>query len=456
MITWSGLLIDRYCSSWSIVQMLGWLNHSRVTWLQTKRAWRFYTRRHAVLLPAGEAGMPLPEQQELSEVARLLSEPRRWLPEAGLRFCPQCLGFGMHYAYQQDYRFINCIVHGCALEEQCPGCGSPLDTRGVNCNGFVCFRCSGSLLAANFPVLRDEREISSVVTALGELEDWQAVAARLSIGYQEPSTGRAFPIWGVPSLNDKNGWYWRVLDLNPSPRVAAAIETAPISFHFIPNTSATISLESAAKQSADKALQPYKDLFVAVARHIRRSYLRGHRACWMCATAAMGRLGNGMNKQTYILPSMCCLGQAYALWCRQWDHEFGRTELWIERALNASTASDYRLPSLHAAQLGLISSFQHWTESLAVIQEAYRGSNHRAILDGVTGPPHWALLQKGAARSCPIHFRHPDLRTLGQCDRGRVWEQELAKVMAKLREIRRPSRPARASDHMTISRRPSE
>lgn len=126
MISWSRLLIDDHCSSWSIVQLLGWLNRSRVTWLKTKRAWRFHLRGQAVLLPDAQAvllpdadadadagaGTHLAEQEELSDVAHLLAEPRRWLGEDELRYCPVCVGYGMHYAYQQDDRFRNCIIHG--------------------------------------------------------------------------------------------------------------------------------------------------------------------------------------------------------------------------------------------------------------------------------------------------------------------------------------------------------
>ncbi len=437
MIAWSRLLIDDYCSSWSIVQILGWLNHSRVAWLKTKRAWRFHLTDQSVLLPDTGTATCLAKQEELREVARMLADPRRWLPEDELRYCPVCIGFGMHYGHQQDRIFRNCFIHGRPLQERCPICGNALETKGVSCNGFVCLRCGKSLLPLPAPVLRDSRQIDSVVIALDELEGWQSHTEQLSAGYQQPGTGRAFPLWGSRSPNDRAAWNWRALDLNPNSRIAAAMEPAPVGFQLVPNVArVTRLLEAEFQRSADNTLQPYELLFRCVARHLRRSYLRGHGACWKYATAAMGGLGHGRSKQIYIQPDMCCLGQAYTLWRLQWSREFERMERWLARASEASTGSDFGLASLHAAQLCLISSFQHWVRALAEIQEAFCGSDQRAILDGVTDRPHWALLQREASYSCPIHFRHPSLRTLGRCDQGSVRRREHERVVSRLREIR--------------------
>ncbi len=422
MITWSRLLIDDHCSSWSIVQLLGWLNHSRVAWLKTKRAWRFHLRGQPVLLPDAGAGTYLAEQEELSDVACLLAEPRRWLPEAGLRYCPACIGYGMHYAHQQDHRFRNCIIHGLPLREHCRSCGNALETKGVSCNGYVCRRCGESLLHLNVPRLRESSQIESVTAALDELERWQSAADQLNTGCQRPGTGRAIPLWGGLSLSSA-GAYWRAIALNPNPRVADALEPAPVSFRTVPTVARLNPIQPSLNSlSAEDTVHRYRLLFMHVSRHHRRRHLRGHGTCARYAIAAMGGVGHRIASDIYIQPDMCCLGQAYALWKVQWERELRRMEVRMERLITSDEHTDtpLGLPSLGAAQLSFVSSFQHWVDALAEIQSAYTGSDQLAMLDGVTEAPHWALLQKGTELTCPIHFRHPALTTLGHCDRGEV------------------------------------
>ncbi|WP_219928241.1 hypothetical protein, partial [Stenotrophomonas sp. HMWF003] len=275
MITWSRLLIDDHCSSWSIIQLLGWLNHSRVPWLKTKRAWRYQLRGQAVLLPDAGAGTHLAVQEGLSDVARLLAEPRRWLPEDALRYCPVCVGYGMHYAHQQDYRFRNCIIHGLPLQLQCPSCGNALDTKGVSCNAYACLQCGQSLLDASTPILCAESKGNLATVALNELEAWQRAADQLGAGYQTPSTGYAHPLWGSLSLGEKAGWYWRAIEVSPNPMVAAALEPAPSTFHFFPSAPKLISLwDDRAAWSAEHTLPAYQLMFRAVSRYLRRSHLR--------------------------------------------------------------------------------------------------------------------------------------------------------------------------------------
>lgn len=445
MITWSSLLIDDHCSSWSIVQLLGWLNHSRVAWLKTKRAWRFHLRGQAVLLPDAGADGNLPEHEELSGVARLLAEPRRRLPEAELRYCPACIGYGMHYAYQQDHRFRNCILHGLPLQERCPSCSNALETKGMSCNAYMCLQCGQSLLDASTPRLSTAGQADSAAAALDELEAWQWAADQLGTGYQTPCTGYAHPLWGNLSLGKKTGWYWRAIEVNPNPMVAAALEPAPSTFHFFPSAPKLISLwDHRTLWSAEFTAPAYQLMFRAVSRHLRRRHLRGHGACAGYALAAMGGLGGRIPREVYIHPDMCCMGQGYALWRLQWDREFKRMDSWLDRRHADDSEKQIGLPSLPAAQLCLVSSFQHWVYALAEIQNAYAGSDQRAILDGVTDTPHWALLQPGAAYSCPMHFRHPDLGALGRCDRGGVRRREHARVLSSLQEIGRQRQAFRA------------
>lgn len=457
MISWSRLLIDDHCSSWSIVQLLGWLNRSRVTWLKTKRAWRFHLRGQAVLLPDAQAvllpdadadadaGTHLAEQEELSDVAHLLAEPRRWLGEDELRYCPVCVGYGMHYAYQQDDRFRNCIIHGIPLQLQCPNCGTSLDTKGVSCSGYACIECGQSLLDARTSMLRGECQGKLAASALNELEAWQGAVDQLGSGYQTPRTGYAHPLWGDLSTREETGWYWRAIEVNPNSLVAAALEPAPSTFHFYPSLPKLISLcDQRAGRSEEHTLPAYQRMFRAVSRHLRRSHLRGHGACARYALTAMGGLRGRIPREICIHPEMCCLGQGYALWRLQWDREFKRMDAWFDRHRADDWEEQTGLPSLPAAQLSLASSFQHWVYALAEIQNAYADLDQRAILDGVTDTPHWALLQPGASYSCPMHFRHPDLGTLGRCDRGGVRRREHERVLSTLQEIGRQRQAIKA------------
>lgn len=102
-----------------------------------------------------------------------------------------------------------------------------------------------------------------------------------------------------------------------------------------------------------------------------------------------------------------------------------------------------------AAQLNLVSSFEHWVDALAQIQYAFVEQHRRVLLDGVSEMPHWALLQRGALYSCPIHFRHPDLRSLGRCDRGQVKRREQEKIFAMRNKIEQ-SRQAMSRESETI------
>lgn len=439
MISWSRLLIDDHCSSWSIVQLLGWLNRSRVAWLKTRRAWRVQLRSGAVLLPDTGAGPYAAEQEELAEVVRAISEPRRWLPEAELRYCPACIGYGMHYGHQQDRRFRNCIIHGLPLQHRCRNCNSALDTKGVSCNGFVCLQCDESLLDGSAPLPCAEHKsvsVASALEALDALESWQSFAKQLRTGYQTPDTGHASPLWEDLSSSVQAGWYWRALELRPNAMVAAALESASGNFRYWPTASKLISLrDHPMAWSADHTLPGYRLMFRAVSRHLRRRYLRGHGGCYRYALASMGGLGGRPPREIYIHPDMCCLGQGYALWLLQWDREFKQMASWLERLHARDSEKHLGLPSLPAAQLSFASSFQYWVYAMAKVQGAYAGSDQRAILEGVTETPHWALLQPGAAYSCPIHFRCPDLGSLGRCDRGGVRRREHARVLSSLRDI---------------------
>ncbi len=438
MIGWNALLVDEHCSSWTVVQLLEWLNHSPVSWLRTKRAWRFHMANEAVLLPDSHVSGASAGQEEIRQITEVLSQKRRWLPANALRYCPVCIRAGLHYRYQQDRRFRLCIVHLKRLREGCPDCGSAIDTKGTQIHGYVCSRCKKSLLVRDAPELRTLDQIERDTAIYDDLERWQWEAEMLHVGYQRAGTGYAFDLWYGLSLNSQSGLYWRALALAPNQRVAAALEPTPISFHIFPASSLSAPIQPYENEGvASDGLQPYMRLMNAVSRHLRRTHLRGHGACCRYAIGAMGGLRRRATGEVSIDPRLCCLGQAYALWRLQWNGEFQRMAGTLTLRHAGVDSNDFRLPNLGAAQLSLISSFQHWVDAIAQIQDAFGELNRRVLLDGVSEMPHWALLQERALYSCPIHFRHPDLRSLGRCDRGQVKRREQEEIFSIRNKIER-------------------
>jgi len=439
MIAWNAILLDEHCSSWTVVQLLEWLNHSPMSWLRTKRAWRFHLADGEVLFPDGHVRGSSADQVQIKEITEVLCQKRRWLPFCALRYCPACIRGGRHYRYQQDHRFRFCIVHLKRLREGCPVCGNDIDTKGVRIHGYVCSRCKQSLLFSDNPELRASNKMEVEAAVHDDLERWQWEAEMLHVGYQRAGTGHAFDLWHGLSLNSHSGVYWRALSLAPNQRVAAALEPAPISFRTFPTSplSAPAQPRWSEGGAVNDALDPYRSLLKAVSRHLRRTHLRGHGACCRYAIGAMGGLRRKASPEVSIAPGLCCLGQAYALWRLQWNSELQQMSIFLAHSSDGADSNAFRLPNLGAAQLSLVSSFQHWVDVLAQIQGAFTEQRERVLLNGVFDTPHWALLQEGALYSCPMHFRHPNLSLLGRCDRGQVRRREHERLFAMRNQIER-------------------
>lgn len=436
MISWSPEFIDGHCSSWSIVQMLEWLNSCSTTWLTSRRGWRFHLEKEAALLPDSRVDHSLVDQVEIREVARLLSQKHRWLPFASLRYCPVCISCGMHYGYQQDEQFRHCIVHITPLQTGCPTCGGDIDTKGRQCHGFVCTGCNCPIIRSAVPELRSPIRRRWDTFILDELTAWELDAERLHSGYQRPDTGQTIDLWGGLAEKGNAGLYWRALIANPNSRASAALAPPPTTFRLFPAVPLSNPIQCNSDYvAAEVILEPYELLLKAVSRHLRRTHLRGHGACCRYAITAVGRLGRGVSPEVDVHPHLCCLGQAYALWRLQWSHELKAMLEHLARGYIETRCNAVRLPSLGAAQLSLVSSFQQWVDILAQLQQAFRGSAETAILGGVGTRPYWALLQDGARYSCPIHFRHADLRAAGCCDRGETRRREIARRRAAVRSL---------------------
>lgn len=190
---------------------------------------------------------------------------------------------------------------------------------------------------------------------------------------------------------------------------------------------------------AEHVVRPYIMLLRAVSRHLRRTVLRGHGNCSEYASMAIGELGRGLTPEVCVNPNLCCLGQGYAIWHLQWDRSLKDMAEYLYRGDPVDGDAEIRLPSLHAAQLNFVSSFEHWVEAMAEIREEFSGTRKMAIIDGVGARPHWALMQRDVFYTCPIHFRHPNLRELGHCDHGAIKRQEIERRRALMHRIDRLS-----------------
>lgn len=380
------------------------------------------------------------DQSELIQVSDLLSDKHRWLNSEDLRYCPACIRCGMHYRYQQDYRFRSCIVHLKRLRTGCPTCGGSLDTKGQSSQGFVCARCDAIMLGADTFEPRAPARTAWDTFILDELESWQREAEELNKGYQRPGTDNAVDLWSGLSKNAHAGLYWHALRLNPNLRVGAALVPASRSFRLLPTSSLSRPLNCCMGHSmAEQVVRPYIMLLRDVSRHLRRTVLRGHGFCARYAAVTIGGLGRGLNPEVRIQPDLCCLGQGYALWQLQWKRSLKEMPEYLRLGQPGERDAEIRLPGLGAAQLNFVSSFEHWVEAMAVIREEFSGTGKLARIDGVGAHPHWALMQPGAFYTCPIHFRHPDLRALSHCDHGAVLRQQIESHRAIMRRIHRLS-----------------
>ena len=154
MIAWSRSLIDAYCSSWTIIQTLEWFNCIELKWMPVRRDWRVALARSIAHLAERDAndGEFVDEAEQLVAVQSALTERCRWLKDEELRYCPACVQSGRHYQYQQDKRFVRCVLHLARLQTGCPHCSVALNTKGSLVHGFTCDACGETLLKYPIPV----------------------------------------------------------------------------------------------------------------------------------------------------------------------------------------------------------------------------------------------------------------------------------------------------------------
>lgn len=449
MIAWTRSLIDAYCSSWTIIQTVEWLNCIDVMWMPVYREWRVPLVRSKVYLAQRRATERKPAEgtEQLSDVQSALGEWCRWLKDEQLRYCPVCIHSGRHYQYQQDERFLRCVLHQRRLLLGCPHCRGALDTRGSLAHGFTCNSCGETLLKYPIPGSFQGRKSLSSTDKLDELHQWLRDANASLLGYQRACTGRTLICWDGEKADSHAGAYWYALAHFPNTMVQNALAPTSHSFRQFPATPLVLPPPA---DDCKAVVRPYQDLLRCVARQIRRTYLKGHSRCRVYAMRSVGGGRSRINSRypVTLKPHLCCLGQAYALWLLQRREEL----LEISEQMTIRGLPDFevpmRLPDLHAAAASYISSFEAWVADLARIQSRVRRSNTQPMLcDPFSYSSQWALHQPGASWSCPTHLRMAGQKDHGLCDRGRVQKEdfELVIAMGQFREriLTRLDRPRR-------------
>lgn len=433
MIAWSRQLIDDHCSSWTIIQTLEWFNVIDIQWIRLKQSWKLSSvKAPALLSERTTANEAADVRAHIMDVNVALGESRRWLRDEPLRYCPACVQSGMHYRYQQDRKFRRCILHQRNLKTGCPRCGAAMDTRGSGMHGFICNSCGGTLLRNSVPGPMGASRKPSKARLLDELDRCETVATASTCEYQRAATGSSPPLWHGQGRDTDATLFWHALAHRPNARIQSALEPLPTSFRTFPTSSLSAPLlaQPHHQQQAD-AIQPYRDLLRCVSRRLRRTYLRGHAACRVHATRSVGSSSNRIQRPVTLKPHLCCVAQAYALWLLQRRIELHQIDGQLERGLYAPGKLPIRLPDLKSTALSYVSSFEAWVQTLARLQRLVRRSDRQSLLyDGVSTSPHWALLQPGATRSCPVHLRIDWLGDVGQCDKGRVLQDEREMVAA--------------------------
>ncbi len=437
MIAWSQSLIDAYCSSWTIIQTLEWLNCIDLKWMPVRRDWRVPLVRSKAHLSEGRAtdDGPADGARHLFDVHSALSERCRWLEDEALRYCPACVQSGRHYQYQQDERFLRCALHQTRLEIGCPHCGVALDTRGSLVHGFTCDACGKTLLKCPIPGMLSPGESVLHARTLDELHQWLKDANNSLLGYQRACSGHTSICWDGNRADSHAGEYWYALIHSPNPMVRNALAPTSASFRQYPATPLVIPLPA---DDCEAAIRPYQDILRCVARQIRRTYLRGHSRCRIHAMRSVGggRARTFSWRPVTLKPHLCCAGQAYALWLLQRRQEL--SSLKFDMGVHPRSEVPMRLPDLHAAAASYISSFEAWVANLARLQSLVPSSNRQSMLcDPFSYSSHWALHQPGTTWSCPTHLRLDVRKDIGLCDKGRVQREEYDLVRAMGRHSER-------------------
>lgn len=432
MISWTRSLIDAYSSSWTIIQTLEWLNCTELKWMTGRRFWRLSLVRSTAYLLEGRNSdnQSADEAEQLLDVHSVLGERCRWLQDEALRYCPSCVQIGRHYQYQQDERFVRCVLHRRRLKTGCPRCGATLDTKGCQAHGFTCSACGNSLLNCAIPGAQSISRRTSHSRTLDELHRWLRDANDLIIGKQRAFSGGTSICWGGNRTDNNAAAYWYALIKMPNSLVRSALVPTPTSFKHVQAPPLVVLLPDDDPQSA---IKPYQDLLRCVARHIRRVYLRGHSGCRTHAMTTVGGSRVQMHRWSpvTIRPHLCCIGQAYVIWLLQRREELRDISQKMSVKEYAGSEAPMRLPPLHAAAASYISSFEAWIANLARLQSLVHRSNRQPMLcEPFIHSSHWALHQPGTSWSCPTHLRLDGWKDLGRCDKGRVREEDRELIIA--------------------------
>lgn len=439
MIAWSRSLIDAYCSSWTIIQTLEWFNCIELKWMPVRRDWRVALARSIAHLAERDAndGEFVDEAEQLVAVQSALTERCRWLKDEELRYCPACVQSGRHYQYQQDKRFVRCVLHLARLQTGCPHCSVALDTKGSLVHGFTCDACGETLLKYPIPGSLKTSASVSYARTLDELHQWLKDANASLLRYQRACSGHTSICWDGDQADSHAGTYWYALIQHPKSIVRNALAPTPASFRAF---RATPLVQALPANDGKAAIKPYQDLLRCVARQIRRTYLKGHSRCRIHAMRSMGGGRARINSWSPVTlkPHLCCAGQAYALWLLQRREELLVVSQAVVMKVYPGSENPMRLPDLHAAAASFISSFEAWVANLARIQSRVHRSNRQPMLcDPFSYSSHWALHQPGATWSCPTHLRLGHWEDLGLCDKGLVQKEDHELVIAMGQDRRR-------------------
>jgi hypothetical protein len=432
VISWSRSLIDAYCSSWTIIQTLEWLNNVDARWMTGGRVWRLSLARGTVRFseeePSGDR--PPDESEQLLDVHCALGEGCRWLRDEVLRYCPACIKIGRHYQYQQDDRFVRCILHRVPLKTGCPGCGAALDTKGSQVHSFACGSCGKALLNCAVPGVMSARQGALHARALDHVHRWLKAANDLLVGCQGACSGSTAICWDGDRADSNAGAYWYALIQLPDSIVQDALAPIAASFKQFPMTPLVLPLPMDDHRAA---IGPYRYLLRCIARQIRRTYLRGHSGCRI---HAMRSLGVGPPRRdswapVTLKPHLCCVAQAYAVWLLQRRAELEDIVQCMKINEFSHSVTPVLLPSLSAAALSYVSSFEAWVANLARLRSLVARTNRQPMLcDPFSYAPHWALHQPGTNWSCPTHLRFVGRKDRDLCDKGRVRMEDFELLMA--------------------------
>lgn len=445
MIAWSRALIDAYCSSWTVIQTLELFNGFDAKWMNGRQDWCLLLSRSTVYLSEQRLDEQRPPNcsEQLRDVQSVLGERIRWLDAEALRYCPACIQVGRHYQYQQDDRFVRCVLHRVRLKTGCPSCGVALDTKGTLVHGFTCKSCGSTLLESDVSGELTARKAASYARTLDKLHQWLRTANDSLAGCQRAHSGLTTIRWNGNHAVSNAGSYWYALIQLPNTMVRNALLPTPTSFTQRPKTALLLPLPA---DDHETAIRPYEELLRCIARQIRRTYLRGHSSCRVHAmrTVGGGRTQRNRWAPVTLRPHLCCRGQAYAVWLLQRREELREISermsvSRMDRLLGHRRSEvPMRLPDLHATASSYISSFEAWIANLARLHSLIDRSNRQSVLyEQFRCSPNWALHQPGASKSCPIHLRLDQQKNRAYCDRGRVRQEDLAYVIALGRERER-------------------